>query len=287
MITLPELSLYISHTCDIGCDSCFTYNNLNWGGHFKPHEDLYKLKDKVYFDWITILGGEPTTNPYLNDWMKQVETVWPNHDNKWIVTNGRNLDRIPSDWPERNWRLEISAHSPKDLSCTLAWFNNNFPKITWKKYFDDSHEDAVWHYELSLDGKYMGKISESWLFYKESLIAKPGQKLTWDKLYDPKESHKKCIASECMYFLEGRFYRCARQAILPQLSKTFQIDGKYKDLASVDLGCTIDEFNEWVKTRLEPQSQCAFCPWAEKITLPEVSKTKKIKVLTLSDSNSN
>ena len=84
-----------------------------------------------------------------------------------------------------------------------------------------------------------------------------------------------------MYFLEGRFYRCARQALLPQLAKTIQINGNYKDLASEDLGCTADEFEEWVKTRLVPQSQCAFCPWGEKITLPEVSNIKKIKVLKL------
>lgn len=281
MITLPELSLYISHTCDIGCASCFTYNNLNWGGHFKPHDDLYKLKNKVEFETITILGGEPTTNPYLNNWMQLVEGVWPNHQDKYIVTNGRHLNNIPLDWLQRGWKLEVSAHSPQDLNNSLNWFIETWPNFKWEKYFDDTHEDAVWHYELSNNDEYIGKISEAWMFYKESLIAKPGERITWDKLYDPKEAHQKCIAKECMYFLEGRFYRCARQSLLPQLAKTFQIDGKYKDLASEDLGCTAEEFVEWSKTRLEPQSQCAFCPWNEKITLPEVSNIKKINVLKL------
>ena len=64
-----------------------------------------------------------------------------------------------------------------------------------------------------------------------------------------------------------------------QLSKHFQVDGKYKKLAEQDLGCTAEELPEWSKTRLEPQSQCAFCPWSEKIKLPHKSVTKKIKVL--------
>jgi len=281
MLKLPELSLYISHTCDIGCASCFTYNNLNWGGHFKPHADLYKLKNKVYFNYISILGGEPTTSPYLKEWMKLVEEIYPEHTDKWIVTNGRNLSNIPNDWIQRNWQLEISAHSETDLQSVFDYFQTHYKDIKFEKYFNNSHEDAEWHYRMILGNTTVGKISEAWLFYKESLIAKPGQPLTWDKLYDPIESHKKCIAKQCMYFLDGRFYRCARQALLPQLAKTFQINGQYKDLAKTDLGCDINELVEWSKTRLEPQSQCAFCPWAEKIKLPEVSNAKKIKVLQL------
>lgn len=281
MITLPELSLYISHTCDIGCASCFTYNNLNWGGHFNPHSDLKKLKDTVWFENVFILGGEPTTNPKLDSWMELVESVWLGHTKKWIVTNGRNLSRIPSNWTDRGWLLEISAHSPTDLKTVFNWFNANYENVTFNKRFDDRHEDSDYHYDINIGGNWHGTISEAWLFYKESLIAKPGEVLTWDKLYDINDAHKNCIARECMYFLEGRFYRCARQALLPQLAKTFQIDGQYKALAEADLGCNADELKEWSKTRLEPQSQCAFCPWSEKITLPEVSNVKKINVLKL------
>ena len=281
MITLPELSLYISHTCDIGCDSCFTYNNLNWGGHFKPKGHLEKLKDKVNFETIMILGGEPTTNPYLDEWMTLVDTNWSDHNNKWIVTNGRNLSKIPSDFFDRGWQLEISAHSPADLKTVFDWVERTYKDIKFEKYYDNTHEDAVDHYQIKLGNKTLGKISESWFFYKESLITKPGEVLTWDRLVDVEQAHANCIARECMYFLEGRFYRCSRQALLPQLAKTFQIDAQYKELAAQDLGCTAEEFVEWSKTRLEPQSQCAFCPWAEIIKLPEVSNTKKIKVLQL------
>ena len=140
VLTLPELSLYISHTCDIGCDSCFTYNNLNWGGHFKPEGHLEKLKGKVDFETITILGGEPTTNPHLNEWMTLVDINWPFHKDKWIVTNGRKLSNIPRNWNERGWQLEISAHSPADLKSVFE-SKENVSDI--EKHLDDIHKIAA------------------------------------------------------------------------------------------------------------------------------------------------
>ena len=159
MLTLPELSLYISHTCDIGCDSCFTYNNLNWGGHFKPEGHLEKLKGKVDFETITILGGEPTTNPYLNEWMTLVDNNWAGHDDKWIVTNGRNLSKIPSDLFGRGWKLEISAHSPADLKNifdNLDLSNNNpenFKEIfenmqNMQNMFSNINQDTVIRFKM-------------------------------------------------------------------------------------------------------------------------------------------
>lgn len=283
MLNLPELSLYISHTCDIGCASCFTYNNLNWGGHFKHGGELFELKDKVDFETVTILGGEPTTNPYLNEWMEAVEQVWLDSD-RYIVTNGRDLNRITSkcpNWRERGWKLEISAHSQTDLDNVFLWFSKTYNNFSYTRFYDSTHEDGEWHYDIFINDEHVGEISEAWSFFKESLIAKPGEALTWDKLYDPEESHKNCIARECMYFVEGRFYRCARQALLPQLAKTFQINGAYKELAETDLGCTASEFVEWSKTRLVPQSQCQFCPWGQKIELPKISNVKKINVKLL------
>ena len=165
MLTLPELSLYISHTCDIACPSCFTYNNLNWGGHFKPDwNELGKLKKKVWVDFIAILGGEPTTNPHLHEWMDLVDDVWEHHRDKWVVTNGRNLNSLPDNWITRDWQLEISAHSPVDLAAIFQWFQDECPHAVMKKYYSND-EDAYTHYQVLLDGAQIAKISESWFFF--------------------------------------------------------------------------------------------------------------------------
>ena len=279
MIELPELSLYISHTCDIACESCFTYNNLNWGKHFKYDGKSFDyIKDKVMFDVVCIIGGEPATNPYLGEWMNTVDNcLISNH--KFIVTNGRNLDKINQqypNWQNNNWKLEISAHSLNDLEIVFDWFYKNFKNVIIEKFYDDRHEDGMDHYNVYVNKKCIAEITEAWFFYKDSLVIKENKEITWNQLYDEYETHKKCIAKECMYFLDGRFYRCSRQALLPYLTKTFKIDKKYKNLTELDLGCTAEDFVEWSKTRLEPQIQCRFCAWNEKIKLPKISNTKKL-----------
>jgi organic radical activating enzyme len=285
MLTLPELTFYISHTCDLSCSNCFTYNNLNWGGHFEPPsniDEFINLSKKVNFEEIFILGGEPTLNPHLFNWMKFVEEVWPDKK-KWIVTNGRNFERLQNLYPDwyLTWQTEISAHSMEDLKNAFNWLETNLPSFSYEKFFCDMHEDGEWHYRLYSKGNEVGEMTESWLFYKTSTVAIEGKPLSWVSLNDANEQHNLCVAKECMYYVDNRFYRCYQQALLPHITKKFKVESKFLDIAKQDLGCTIDNFDSWVSSRLDPQEQCRLCDWKCKTTLPEYSNIKKIKVIQL------
>jgi len=275
MITLPELTVYISHTCDLACDHCFTYNNLNWSGHFQIDESVEVLKGTAEFKEIFILGGEPLLHPYLSEWMQWTEYVWPN-SKKWIVTNGRHLDKLPKDWANE-WHLEISAHSITDLKTILEWIDSK--GIKYSKFYNDKHTDANWHYQLILNDKVVGELSESWHFIDMPVVLRDNNPIYWDALYDKVEQHNLCPTKECMHLLNGRFYRCPQQAILPQLSAKFQIVEPFNSIATVDVGCSPEKFLEWVKTKDEPQEHCQLCNWSNKIELPVKSKIKKIKIL--------
>ena len=286
MLLLPELSVYITHTCTLACDSCCTFNHLNWGNHFKPDTSKEKLKglqNKVDFEEVFIIGGEPTSNPALGEWMAYLESMWPNAK-QWVVTNGRDLDKFDElypEWIERDWKIEISAHSKEDLDTVMSWVNKRWTDVSCERFQDTRHEDGEWHYKLVVDGIERGEITEAWQFYENPAVVKKGNKLSWDKLRDKDDQHSKCPAIQCMYLVDGRFYRCHQQAILPQLSRKFQIEDPFADIAKQDLGCSAEEFETWIKTRLEPQEQCRLCKWENKITLPEKSKIKKIKILQL------
>lgn len=277
MLRLPELTVYISHTCDLACKNCFTYNNLNWAGHFDINKEVEILKNNISFEEIFLIGGEPTLHPKLNEWMKWVEYMWSD-SKKWIVTNGRHLNNLPENWHDK-WNIEISAHSPKDLENILSWLNEN--NITHKKFYDNRHTDADIHYTLFYQDKIVGELSEAWNFFELPMIAKEGRSLKWKFLNNENEQHSICPAKECMHLLDGRFYRCQQQALLPRLSKTFQIEEPYKRISEQDLGCSADEFLEWVVTRKSPQEQCRLCNWDKKVKLPPESEIKKIKVLKL------
>lgn len=275
MILLPELTIYISHTCDIACDHCFTYNNLNWGGHFEVRHEVDSLKNQVIFEEVFIVGGEPTLNPHLDSWMAWIEMMWPT-SKKWLVTNGRNLK--DQHW-RKDWFLEISAHSPNDLSTVLTWLDSR--SISYDKFYNDQHSDASWHYKLYKDGSEVGELSESWLFYKSHSILTDKNPISWMPLQDKYEQHKLCPSKYCLHLIEGRFYRCPQQALLPKLSEIFHIDHNYKILAGKDLGCDTLEFSNWIKTKDEPQDQCMLCHWNTKVELPHESKINKIKILKI------
>lgn len=282
---LEELTIYISHTCDLACDNCFTFNNLNWGGHYSP-PDLSKFKEfsnQVQFEEVFILGGEATTNPHLESWMKWVEVLWPTAKH-WIVTNGRNMDRLNKAYPhwwENGWNVEISAHSPKDLEQVINWLNFNCTGIEYEKFFCDKHEDGDWHYKLKINGKEIGELSEAWSFYNIPAVLKDYKPITWNELADKEEQHSLCPSKYCLHLFKERFYRCPQQALLPELAKKFRIEEPYKSIAEQDTGCDVDQFLEWIKTQEQPQEHCRLCKWGSKVELPEESKIKKIKVLQI------
>jgi len=285
MLNFPELTFYISHTCDLACSHCFTYNNLNWGGHFEPPTNIEKFKNLTsiaHFEEIFILGGEPILNPHLLAWMQFVETIWPD-TKKWLVTNGRNFDTLDKVYPgwHKKWQIEISAHSPTDLANAFNWLENKWTDFRYEKFFCNLHEDGEWHYTLYVGDTVIGEMTESWLFYKTSTVAVNNKPLSWTKLNDPDQQHSLCVAKECMYYVENKFYRCYQQALLPHLTRKFKIDSKFLNIAKQDLGCTISEFESWATTRLEPQTQCSLCNWTCKTKLSEKSNIKKIKVTQL------
>jgi len=277
MIRLPELTIYISHTCDLACQNCFTYNNLNWAKHFEINRDVEILKGKVEFDEVFLIGGEPTLHPKLTEWMEWVEETWVD-SKRWIVTNGRHLDNLPNNWHEK-WHIEISAHSQEDFVKIIAWLDIN--SITYEQFKDDRHTDADTHYTLFYQDRIVGELSEAWNFFELPMIAKEGSALKWKFLNNENEQHSICPTKECMHLLDGRFYRCQQQALLPRLSRTFQIEQPYKRIAEQDLGCSADEFLDWAVTRKSPQEQCKLCDWNKKTRLPPESEIKKIKVLKL------
>ena len=57
---------YITHTCNLACNNCLSYNNYKIGGHerWEDNEEFVKLwSERVYIEDCSIIGGEPFANP--------------------------------------------------------------------------------------------------------------------------------------------------------------------------------------------------------------------------------
>lgn len=115
-LTKHSIEFYITNVCNFNCDNCNRLNNYYFSGHEKWDEyaEVYRQwSDKINFEHITILGGEPTLNPDLKKWVEGLNQLWP-AAKRIILTNGSNLKY----WYRRGL-FDLLAETNTYLTITL------------------------------------------------------------------------------------------------------------------------------------------------------------------------
>lgn len=116
MRKLRYVEFYITNVCNLNCNNCNRFNNFAFSGHelWSTHKEVYRSWSQTLdFDRISILGGEPLTNPEFIDWVRGVAKLWPNSELS-VVTNGTQLDR----WPDL-YRILVENKERMYLEVTL------------------------------------------------------------------------------------------------------------------------------------------------------------------------
>jgi len=113
---LNRADIYISNTCNLKCENCQSYSNHKHKGHYYfADADWKSLADKIEIGVIAILGGEPTLNPRLGEWITSMAELWPK-STKWLISNGIHLKAQPNlhkVCAETGTNIQISLHSEK------------------------------------------------------------------------------------------------------------------------------------------------------------------------------
>lgn len=159
-IRKDKIEFYINNTCNFNCDNCNRLNNYHFSGYdrWKDHEAIYQTwSSKIDFDMITILGGEPTLNPTLDQWVRGVRKLWPDSRLN-LLTNGsrlkhwynRGLFEILS---ETNTILQITMHNRSRRDQLLQELSGYLrepvvqvratPSVSWTKSYNEV-KDAAW-----------------------------------------------------------------------------------------------------------------------------------------------
>lgn len=143
---------HITNVCNYNCVGCNKFNNFNFTG-FQKWSDY---KD-VYTDWakriritntLSLIGGEPTLNPTMLEWMDGIGELWPETPKKQITTNSTTFDRILTDefyelMIRHNWIMQSSIHNMNRKNIILEQINNFLrPPITVKRRRIESHWNA-------------------------------------------------------------------------------------------------------------------------------------------------
>jgi organic radical activating enzyme len=93
---LDRAEFYITNVCNYNCEHCNRFNNYHFKGHqyWKDFKNVYKQwNDRLDLGAISILGGEPTLNPSIIEWIDGIATLWTTPKIE-IVTNGTRLNYV-------------------------------------------------------------------------------------------------------------------------------------------------------------------------------------------------
>lgn len=113
---LRNAEFYITNVCNLSCNNCNRFNNFNFKGsqRWSDLSSTYEQWSKLLsFDKISILGGEPFTNPDLPNWIIGLRKLWPDNE-IFVTTNGSKLKtsrHIIDTMKQHNVKLRISIHS--------------------------------------------------------------------------------------------------------------------------------------------------------------------------------
>jgi organic radical activating enzyme len=291
MLHLPYCEFYITHTCNLSCSNCHTFNNLPITGHSNWKENQPKYQTwarKLDIDRISLIGGEPLLNPDFEQWLVGIADLWPRSHIK-IYTNGSQFDKWPNLYSlvsslnqKRNhgqiWFV-VSLHDNQHLQLFHQWLDVNDIKPK-ECYADDDRNLSIFaNFDLeTFDLKQKNiftikdhrqviiQLRDQHSFHTNALQIVDGKLKLFNS--DPDESIKICKVKTCHHMRDGALHKCGPVGVLPKIIDEFDIEispenkkmlQSYLPAESTwsdnDLSAFINDLN-----RAESIPQCKFCP---------------------------
>jgi len=238
----PVLEIYITNECNLSCGNCNRFNNHDFQGHYywDDHaEDFEKWSSRIDSRLITIIGGEPSLNPGLEIWAKNLRRLWPN-SNIMIQSNGIGTayrkrhefyDKYQVGWG-------ISVHDPDLKPKILQQWSPHDPNT--KSVFD-AYEFTPATVQPSTSGF---RVHNS----------------------DPDKAFQVCTMHTCHTMFRGKLYKCPITALLPIFCQQHNVEmtdqqrqlmNQYQPLSA---DCSEEELQKFAKDRKTSIPQCNLCP---------------------------
>lgn len=267
-IVLGMVQWYITHTCNLSCAHCLSYNNYRFHGHFDWDQTRARAEQwsrLIDIQDLTIIGGEPLLHPQIDSWVCGVRSLFPQVQDFKICTNGTPLKHIdPAQirkWFDMGVILEIQCHSAaiwqqiKDLIDHLYSFGT--------VELVDSADPAFLHRSEQLvlvNGRTAAMIMLTDRFVRNSIKSHNSVLEFYDN--DPQAAHAGCYIRDCHYMIDGLLYKCGPVAAGRDLAGQLPVEKSAAQLLAEYQ--PIDPFDSAVHDRLQSLSshiaQCRLCP---------------------------
>jgi organic radical activating enzyme len=233
----PVVEFYITNVCNLTCRGCNRLNNYNFKGHqrWADHAVAYEAwSHRLDLPRITIIGGEPTLNPDLELWAKNLRRLWPQAVIM-IQTNGTyQRPEHLTFWDKYRVGFGLSLHDPATA---------NELKAKWRNY--------------------AGEI-EAFVFHQSTVI-KHSNYFTLHTS-DPIQAFNSCDMKHDHTMYQGMLYKCPAMSNLPDFDKQFdlRLDDRQRSLLyayrPLSADCPEEQLQNFLSTKDQHIPQCEFCP---------------------------
>lgn len=259
---IPVIEVYITNVCNLTCRGCNRFNNYNFKGHFYWEDysnEMELWSTKLDPEKIVIMGGEPTLNPDLKNWVHHLRRLWP-QTAIGIQSNGTYArPEHHKFWDDYKVGMMVAVHDPATAD------------------------------EIAESRKGRG-IIEAFVFHQSAVIDKGTHFEVHQS--DPSAAFKSCGMKHSHTLYAGKLFKCPAMANLPAFRKQFPLvlDSRQEKLLGsytpLSVDCTDEELTNFINTRETPIPQCEFCPseliWqtalGEHKIITELPKYKEYKI---------
>ena len=290
-----KVEFYITNVCNYTCDNCNRFNNHKFSGwqRWSDYEAIYRQwAERIELRAITILGGEPTLNPTLSEWVAGLNEIF-NCDVE-VLTNGTRLNHVPGLYEAMTKprplerpanHIGVSLHNIADFEMLrqniLDFLDTVVVEFGIRMNIPPPPERQGWDsYWTVIDKNGVIVCMHLANNFQTSAVQlnNTGQFIVHDS--DPVRSHQKCgfVKFKCYHFVRGKIYKCGPAALFPEFDEQNQFDISESDRQIMNSyrPLTVDNFelykDDWVESLKHPIPQCKFCPdkGANRIITPTV-----------------
>lgn len=262
MIDVKVLDFPLLSTCNLNCDNCSSYSNLNVDGKVQTlnsaKTDFDNWKPFINPLRLQLLGGEPLLHKELKSFTYAARKAFPKTDLR-IYTNGlllkKHLD-LKKVLRETNCMLVISVHSTEERYKKLLYDNIN-------TFLGDT---------LSSE-KEKSVVSFANVFKKDGISIELRNMVShWAQVYKKgikpfnsnyKDAHDACMWTHCTQLYKGKLWKCTQTAFFDDLMRRInnhddweKYKGMYQPL-SYDDSWVIKR--KWFNSYLNPEPICSMC----------------------------
>lgn len=258
-IHMRGLEFYITNVCNLTCENCRSFNNYKFSGLYEFDQPAIQAwAEKIHITDISILGGEPTLHPRLEQWVAGLRAAWP-LSNIRLTTNGTYLNKVRGlhdMLAKYRCNIQISSHS-YELRNLIA-----------DEMFAAFGECEILPMKPTSSQHYQGVNSVFFKTDKGVVIDLQNNNFLQDICFvddqftlrnnDPVKAHNSCGIANCHHMIDNKIYKCSVVGLLPEFLKQ-----QKKDTTNLlpYHGLPVEEVTqETIDQLVNPMPHCSICP---------------------------